>query len=56
MNRGHLRAFWLMIAFSIEKVSEGSPAMFHSRINTGLPRVLGRENLPAEGMLFSPHC
>jgi hypothetical protein len=44
-----------MIAFSIEKLSDGRPAIVHSLIKTGFPRVFGRENLPALGMFFSEH-
>lgn len=36
---GHLRAFSIMIPFSIEKESTGSPVIYHWRIRTGSPKT-----------------
>ena len=53
MHNGHLLALKMMIAFSIEKESEGSPSMFQALILTGSPRTLDKEKTALEGMLFS---
>ena len=53
---GHLRALSTTMPLSTEKESTGSPAMFHARILTGLPRVALRENDSEQGIFFILHC
>lgn len=48
---GHRRALATMMPFSVEKESLGRPAICHSRILTGSPRMVVRENLAVWGML-----
>jgi len=53
MNRGHLLAVLVMIAFSTEKSSEGSCHKPHCLISTGSPSTLLRLNVPELGMALS---
>lgn len=50
MSRGQRRAFEMMMAFSIEKLSEGRPYMSHWRMATGSPRVTVRLKSSLHGM------
>ena len=43
----------MMIPLSTEKLSVGRPEMFHSRIFTGSPRVVLRENSSERGIPFA---
>jgi len=55
MNSGHLLAFEVMMAFSMEKVSEGRPWVVQLRIFIGSPSTLCRLNAPELGISFSRH-
>ena len=41
---GHRRELYIIIAFSVEKLSEGRPLIFHSLIFIGSPRTFTRES------------
>ena len=43
--RGHLRPLCIMIPFSIENESTGSPLICQRRVYTGSPKTLSREKL-----------
>lgn len=55
MNRGHLRVFDWIIAFSIEKVSDGSPCRVQLRIAMGSPSTRERLKVPELGIFFLAH-
>merc|ERR1719187_29864 len=48
--RGHRLALLIMIAFSTEKLSVGSPAIFQDRILTESPRMWTKENSSEHGI------
>jgi len=45
----------IIIAFSTENESEGSPSIFQALILTGSPRIVYKENTSLEGMFLSLH-
>jgi hypothetical protein len=47
---GHLRALETMMPLSTEKLSAGSPAIFHALMTTGSPSVAISEKFSAQGM------
>ena len=49
--RGHLLLLVTITPFSVEKASEGSPWMFQSLTDVGLPRNVAKEKFGVEGML-----
>jgi hypothetical protein len=53
MHNGHLLVLFRIIAFSIEKVEEGSPSIFQALIVTGSPHTLMKENLLLKGIYNS---
>jgi len=56
IERGHLLAFFIIMAFSTEKLSEGRPDMFQALILTGSPRTVMSENsFSPDGICFSLH-
>merc|ERR1719383_281954 len=48
--RGHRRALLIIMAFSTENVSVGSPAIFQDRILTESPRMWTKENCSEHGI------
>ena len=52
---GHRLELDIMMPFSTEKESTGSPAMFQALILTGSPSVADTENDWEQGMFFSVH-
>jgi hypothetical protein len=48
--RGHLLALLIIIPFSIENESLGSPLIFHDLILTASPRTLTKLNFSEEGI------
>jgi|JI61114C2RNA_FD_contig_121_322617_length_3145_multi_2_in_0_out_0_6 hypothetical protein len=55
MHNGHLLDLKMMMAFSTEKASEGSPSMLHYLIFTGSPNVAWRLYVSEEGIFFVTH-
>lgn len=53
ISNGHLLELLTMMPLSTEKESTGRPAMFQARILTGSPRVVLRENVSEQGIIFS---
>ena len=53
MHKGHLLELNIIIAFSIEKLSEGNPSIFHDLIFTGSPSTFSREYFAEPGIYFS---